>query len=43
MISSVGAGIRVSAGGLPFELMAVRALDGPAPGWTFDYGFRVGF
>lgn len=43
MISSVGAGIRVNADGLPFELMAVRALDGPAPGWTFDYGFRVGF
>jgi hypothetical protein len=42
-VSSVGGGIRINAGGLPFELLAVRALDGPARGWTFDYGFRVGF
>lgn len=42
-ISSLGAGVRVNAGGLPFELVAVRALDGPTPGWTFDYGFRLGF
>ena len=43
MISSVGAGVRLNAGGLPFEFVAVRALDGPARGWTFDYGFRLGF
>jgi hypothetical protein len=42
-ISSIGAGVRVNAGGLPFEFVAVRALDGPARGWTFDYGFRLGF
>jgi outer membrane protein assembly factor BamA len=43
VISSVGAGVRVNAGGLPFEFVAVRALDGPRPEWTFDYGFRLGF
>ena len=43
MISSLGAGVRLNAGGLPFEFVAVRALDGPAPGWSFDYGFRVAF
>ena len=42
-ISSIGGGIRVNAGGLPLELGAVRALDGPRPRWQFDFGFRVGF
>jgi hypothetical protein len=42
-VSSVGAGIRVNAGGLPFEFGAVRALDGPARGWSTDFGFRTGF
>jgi outer membrane protein assembly factor BamA len=42
-ISSIGGGIRLNAGGLPFEMAAIRALDGPAPGWQFDFGFRVGF
>src|SRR5688500_10332641 len=42
-ISSIGGGIRVNAGGLPLELGAVRALDGPRPRWQFDLGFRVGF
>jgi hypothetical protein len=42
-ISSVGAGVRLNAGGLPVEIAAVRALDGPAPRWLFDLGFRVGF
>jgi len=42
-ISSFGGGIRVNAGGLPFEVAAIRALDGPAPRWQFDLGFRVGF
>jgi Tol biopolymer transport system component len=42
-ISSIGGGIRMNAGGLPFEVAAIRALDGPAPGWQFDFGFRVGF
>ncbi len=42
-ISSVGGGIRLNAGGLPFEIGAIRAVDGPAPRWQFDVGFRVGF
>jgi hypothetical protein len=42
-ISSVGAGVRMNAGGLPFEIAAVRALDGPLPGWSLDFGFRTGF
>jgi Tol biopolymer transport system component len=42
-ISSVGGGIRLNAGGLPLEVAAIRALDGPAPRWQFDFGFRVGF
>jgi Tol biopolymer transport system component len=42
-ISSIGGGIRMNAGGLPFELAAIRALDGPRPGWQTDFGFRVGF
>jgi hypothetical protein len=42
-ISSIGAGIRLNAGGLPFEVAAIRALDGPRPGWQSDFGFRVGF
>lgn len=42
-ISSIGGGLRVNAGGLPLELGAVRALDGPRPRWQFDLGFRVGF
>jgi Tol biopolymer transport system component len=43
VISSIGFGIRTNAGGMPFELSAVRALDGPTPGWSADFGFRTGF
>jgi Tol biopolymer transport system component len=43
MISSVGGGLRVNAAGLPLELAAMRALDGPRPRWQFELGFRVGF
>ena len=43
IISSIGGGLRLNAGGLPVELAVLRAMDGPAPGWTFDLGFRVGF
>jgi len=42
-ISSLGGGIRLNAGGLPFEFAVIRALDGPRPGWQTDFGFRVGF
>ena len=43
VISSIGIGVRMNAGGLPFEVSAVRALDGPTPGWSADFGFRTGF
>ncbi|NOT25287.1 MAG: BamA/TamA family outer membrane protein [Acidobacteria bacterium] len=43
LISSVGFGIRTNAGGMPFEIGAVRANDGPTPGWSADFGFRTGF
>ena len=43
VISSIGAGVRLNAGGLPVEFAVLRAMDGPAPGWTYDLGFRVGF
>ncbi len=42
-ISAIGGGLRANAGGLPVEIGAVRALDGPRPRWQFDFGFRVGF
>ena len=42
-ISSVGGGIRLNAGGLPFEVAAIRALEGPQRGLQFDFGFRIGF
>jgi Tol biopolymer transport system component len=42
-ISSLGGGLRLNAGGLPFEVAAIRSLDGPAPRWQWDFGFRVGF
>jgi outer membrane protein assembly factor BamA len=42
-ISSIGGGVRVNAGGLPFEVLAIRALDGPWRDWQYDFGFRVGF
>ncbi len=43
VVSSLGAGIRINAGGLPVEIAGVRALDGPTLGWSFEFGFRVGF
>jgi Tol biopolymer transport system component len=43
MISSLGMGVRMNAGGLPFEVAAIRALDGVSRGWTFDFAFRTGF
>ena len=42
-ISSIGGGIRMNAGGLPFEFAVIRSLDGPRPEWQTDFGFRVGF
>ena len=42
-ISSLGAGVRLNAGGLPVELAAIRALDGPAPPGCSISAIRVGF
>ena len=42
-IRSIGGGVRLNAGGLPFEIVAIRALDGPMREWQYDFGFRVGF
>ena len=43
LVRSIGAGVRVNAMGLPLEVAAVRALDAPARGWSFDFSFRPGF
>lgn len=43
MISSIGAGLRLNVRGLPLEVGAVRAIDGPRPRWQFDLGLRAGF
>jgi hypothetical protein len=43
LISSFGLGVRVNAFGLPLELAAVRAMDAPSRGWSFDFSFRSGF
>ena len=42
-VSSVGAGVRLGAFGLPLEFAAVRALNAPARGWSFDFSVRPGF
>jgi hypothetical protein len=43
LVSSFGAGARVSMFGLPLELSVVRALDPPSRRWSFDVSFRTGF
>jgi outer membrane protein assembly factor BamA len=44
LITSVGAGLRINALGLPIEVAAVRALRAPAArGWSFDFSLRPGF
>ena len=40
---SVGAGVRLVAAGVVFELDAVKPLDQVARGWTFSFNFRPGF
>ncbi len=42
-VNSIGAGVRINAGGMPLEFAVVRAMDAPARGWSFDFGFRTGF
>ena len=42
-LQSAGAGARVNAAGLVFELAAARRLSGPTPGWTFAFNLLSGF
>jgi hypothetical protein len=43
LLHSVGAGVRLSAAGVIFELDAVRPLDRLSSGWSFAFNFRPGF
>ncbi len=44
LLRSVGAGVRVNAGGMVFELAAVRPFDRPdRKGWTFSFNIQPGF
>ena len=43
LLRSVGAGVRVNAGGLIFEFDAARPIGGPARGWRLSANFRPGF
>ncbi len=42
-VSSAGAGLRLRALGLPFEIAGIHALDEPARGWSLDFSFRPSF
>lgn len=43
MLRSLGAGVRLNAGGFVFEFDAVRPLDPKPQGWTFAVNFHPGF
>jgi Tol biopolymer transport system component len=43
LLHSVGAGVRIVAAGVVFELDAVKPLDQLSQGWTFSFNFRPGF
>jgi WD40-like Beta Propeller Repeat len=43
LVRSVGAGIRLNAGGFVFEFDAVRPLDRLPRGWTYVVNFHPGF
>ena len=43
LLHSAGAGARLNAAGMIFELDAVRRLAGPSRAWTFSINFRPGF
>jgi outer membrane protein assembly factor BamA len=43
LVSSFGIGVRLNAFGFPLELAAVRAVEAPSRGWSFDFSFRSGF
>jgi Tol biopolymer transport system component len=42
-LQSAGAGARVNAGGLVFELAAARRLSGTKPGWAFAFNLLPAF
>jgi hypothetical protein len=42
-LRSVGAGVRLNAGGFVFEFDGARTLDQQPRGWTFVVNFRPGF
>jgi Tol biopolymer transport system component len=42
-LHSVGAGVRLVAAGVVFELDAVKPLDQFGQGWSFTFNFRPGF
>jgi hypothetical protein len=42
-LRSVGAGVRLNAAGVVFELDAVRPFDFPGHGWTFAFNIKPGF
>jgi len=43
MLQSVGAGVRLTAAGLIFEVDAVSRIGRPQGGWTFAINFQPGF
>jgi Tol biopolymer transport system component len=43
LVRSFGAGVRLNAFGFPIQVGAVRALDPPSTGWSFDFSFQTGF
>jgi outer membrane protein assembly factor BamA len=43
MLRSFGAGIRLTAAGLVFELDAAHPIDDVSRGWKFAFNFRPGF
>lgn len=42
-LHSAGAGVRLNAAGLVFELAGARRLGGTVPGWSFAVNYRRGF
>ena len=43
ILQSVGAGVRLTAAGLIFEIDGVSRIGGPQRGWTFAMNFQPGF
>jgi hemolysin activation/secretion protein len=43
ILRSIGAGVRLNAGGFIFEVAAARALDAAPRGWRLSFNFVPGF